>query len=103
MTTHTAERITRAGHRQITTESGKALFEVFSGAVGTAEADANEERLVTVWNSHDKLAAALEDLMLDTSPVWNWVGEKGIGKDEYKRRSDMLQASRAALTAAGIQ
>lgn len=55
MITHTPAPIRRDGHRVITTESGNLLFEVFSGAVGIDEADANEERLVTVWNSHDQL------------------------------------------------
>lgn len=58
MTPHTNERIVRAGHRQIATESGKPLFEVFSGAVGPAEADANEVRLVSAWNAHDWLITA---------------------------------------------
>jgi hypothetical protein len=67
MSTHTKERITRAGHRQLTTESGKALFEAFSGAVGAAEADANEERMVLAWNAHDALLAALQACWLVAS------------------------------------
>lgn len=62
MIAHTNARLIRVGHRVIATEHGLPLFEVFSGAIGTAEADANEERLVTAWNTHDQLLTALNAL-----------------------------------------
>lgn len=56
---HTPARITSAGRRLLTTESGDPLFQVLTGAVGSVVADANEARLVTIWNSHDLLLLAL--------------------------------------------
>jgi hypothetical protein len=48
------------------------------------------------------LLAALQDLLSDESPMWAWVNERGIGKEEYALRSGRIDRARAAITRASL-
>lgn len=74
MASHTPARLVRAGHRMIATEDGALICEVFSGAVGIEQANANEERLVNIWNNHDQIVAenvALREQLARKDDIFN--------------------------------
>lgn len=96
MSAHTNARLTRAGQRIITTEAGLPLFEVFSGAVGTEQADANEERLVTAWNSHDALVVALQAARQQLVMIES----QNHPFEQYEQLTSTIDA---ALLAAGVE
>jgi hypothetical protein len=82
-------------NRPVTEQQWDAIKDVLDGT-------ADNEPIVSA-NAHDQLVAALGSLLADDSPVWKWVNETGIGREEYQRRSGIVDVAVDTLKSAGAQ
>ncbi len=67
--------------------------------VAMAEDEAHAAEIVRAANSHDDLLASLREVEGE-GVLYAWANERGISRDEWKRRGELIDRLRAAIAKA---